>query len=366
MDGTPLPSQKHHIMGYIRKQDINRLAESFAYATIDNFQSAEDMAKAVMQLSYNRNLLKNQFQLIQYIAAAIWLLAHKTPVPISEYESSITPVKYRSRLGDLAHLIVFLSYKPNIVLNILQQNEQIARNYQSLLNDADTNVLNPLAANMSRMIIEESLPLFCNDAFSFRVSKWAVTPIAKPVSYATYDLRTLNAKGLLIRCNCDLRAFLIEEKATDSMTLETLGARFRSLRNNINVTQKEFAEQIGISKLAYLRMESGHKISAEVLFKCLSYYSRIINLDVLFDKRIWELAQMDKDLLFKKVHMSSVVHRKYQLLKESMSQTIGDIRNEMAEDIRDEIQRMIDDKMNMMRYQFENGINSILALTDEG
>lgn len=352
-------------MGYIRKQDIKGLADSFAYATIDNFKVTEELARAVLQLSYNRNLIKNQFLLIQYISSAIWILAHKTPVPIAEYESLSTPVKFRSRLGDLPHLIVFLSYKPQVVLNIVQQNDKVLEAYKDI-KKMDPSIFNPLAANMSRMIIEDNLILFCNDAFSFRVSKWAVTPIAKAVAYATYDLKTLNSKGILIRCNCDLRAFLLEEKPTDEMTLETLGARFRSLRNNINVTQKEFAEQIGITKLAYLRMESGHKISAEILFKCLLHYSRIINLDVLFDKRIWELSQMDNDLLFKKVHMSSVVHRKYQLLKDSMTKTISDIRAEMADDIREEVQHMVDEQMNILRYQFESGINSILALTDEG
>lgn len=353
-------------MGYIRKQDVNKLSETFAYATVDSFRAAEDLAKAVLQLSYNRNLLKNQQQLMHYVAAAVWLLAHKTPVPISDYESSSTPVKYRSRLGDLPHLIVFLSYKPQIVLNIIQRNADIIEYYPELNDKADAAVFNALAANMSRMILEENLLSFCGDALSLRVSKWAVSPIAKPVAYASFDLKSLNAKGILIRCNCDLRAFLVEEKPLDGMTLETLGARFRSLRTNINVTQKEFAEQIGISKLAYLRMESGHKISAEVLFKCLLYYSRIINLDVLFDKRIWELSQMDKDLLFKKVHMSSVVHRKYQLLKNSMTETIGNIRNEMADELHQEMQRMLDEKMNVLRYHFESGINSILALTDEG
>ena len=353
-------------MGYIRKQDINNLAETFSCAIIDNFQVTEDMARALMHLSYNRNLLKNQCLMVQYISASIWLLAHKAPVPIVEHETNNVPIKYRSRLGDLVHLIVFLSYKPSLVLSFLQRNEKISEYYAEFLRLAHPDVFNPLAANMSRLIIEDSLIQFCSDDFAFRVSKWAVTPIAKPVPYYSYDLKNLNSKSILILSNCDLRAYLLEEKTIDDMTLETLGARFRSLRNNINMTQKEFAEQIGISKLAYLRMESGTKISAEVLFKCLSYYSRIINLDVLFDKRIWELAQLDKDLLFKKVHMSSVVHRKYQLMRDSMTQTINEIRSEMADDMRDEIQRMIEDKMNLLRFQFESSINSILALTDEG
>lgn len=357
-------------MSYIRKQDINKLAETFSYYTIDSFKVTEDMARALMQLSYNRNLLKNQHLLVQYISASIWLLAHKSPVPILGYDTNSVPIKYRSRLGDLLHLIVLLSYKPSLILSYLNRNEKITEHYGDTFQKAEPDIYNPLAANMNRLIIEDSLTHFCNDAFAFRVSKWAVTPIAKPVPYYSYDLKNLNSKGLLIRCNCDLRAYLLEEKPVEEMTIETLGTRFRILRNNINMTQKDLAEEIGISKLAYLRMESGHKISADVLFKCLLYYSRIINLDVLFDKRIWELAQLDKDLLFKKVHMSSVVHRKYQLLRDSMTQSFKEISSGMTEEIQNEfqtnMQRIIDEKMNMLRFHFESGINSILALTDEG
>ena len=353
-------------MGYITKKDLGKLAEVFLYKTVDNFRTAEDMAKSVMQLSYNKNLLKNQYRLTQYIAAAIWLLAHKAPVPIVPYESGNVPVKYRSSLGDLVHLIVFLSYKPKAVIGFLKMNDRIEANYPELFDEFGLDDFVPLAANMNRMIVDDSLLSFRGDEFSFRLSKWAVSPIAKPVPYSTYDMKNLSSKGMLIRCTCDIRASFVDNKTgQEEITLETLGARFRSLRNKINMTQKAFAEQIGISKLAYLRMETGHKISAEVLMKCLVYYSRIINLDVLFDKRIWELSQMDQDLLFKKVHMSSVVHRKHQLLKESISGNMDEVRSELIDEIQSQIKKVIDEKMNVLHFQFETGMKSILALTDE-
>ena len=374
MDGQNLflPVFNEWRMGYITKKDISKLAEIFIYRTVDNFQTAEDMAKSIMQLSHNRNLLKHQYKLIQYIAASVWLLAHKAPVPVNEYESNNVPVKYRSCLGDLVHLIVFLSYKPKSVISFLQRNERVVANYPGLFEDLDYETFVPLAANMNRMIMEDSLLSFRGDEFSFRVSKWAVTPIAKPVPYSTYDLKNLSSKSMLIRCTCDIRACFVEEiPGQDEITLETLGARFRALRHKINMTQKVFAEQIGITKLAYLRMESGHKISAEVLMKCLVYYSRIINLDVLFDKRIWELAQMDQELLFKKVHMSSVVHRKHQLLKESLNSCMDEVRVELTKQLQEqmkqmeELQKSMEEKMNILHFQFDAGINSILALTDE-
>lgn len=357
-------------MGFIGKKDISRLAEAFTYHTVDNFRVAEDLAKHIMQLSYNRNLLKHQYRLVQYIGAAIWLLAHKAPVPVVEYESAGRPVKFRSCVGDLAHLIVLLSYKPKVVISFMQNNERIKASYADLFDESTLDDFVPLAANMNRMIIEENLLLFRTDDFSFRVERWAVTPIAKPVNYSSFDLRSMSAKSMLIRCNCDIRMYLVENNSmNEELTLGKLGERFRVLRHHINLTQKAFAEQIGIRTLTYQRMEYGLKMSAENLMKCLVYYSRIINIDVLFDKRIWELAQIDQELLFKKVHISSVVHRKHQLLKESMGNTLGDIRSQLTdvilESVREDVQKVVDEKMNLLEFQLETGMNSVLALTEE-
>lgn len=357
-------------MGFITKKDISRLAEAFVYHTVDNFQVAENLAKHIMQLSYNKNLLKHQYRITQYIGAAIWMLAHKAPVPVADYESASVPVRYRSCIGDLAHLFVLLSYKPKMVLSFMERNERIKNNYGDLFNEDGIEDFLPLAANMNRMIIEENLLHFRTDEFSFRVSRWAMTPIAKPVNYSSYDYHNMSAKSMLIRCNCDLRSYLVEEKSVnDDLSLETLGERFRALRYHLNMTQKQFAEQINIPTLAYQRMEYGRKMSAESLMKILNYYSRLINIDVLFDKRIWQLAQLDQDLLFKKVHIGSVVHRKHQLLKESMGTTLEEVRdqltNALMDGIREDVRKVVDEKLNLLEFQFETGMNSVLALTEE-
>ena len=357
-------------MGYISKKDTTRLAEAFTFHTVDNFQVAENLAKHIMQLSYNKNLLKHQHRITQYIGAAIWLLAHKAPVPVAEYENTTVPVRYRSSVGDLAHLIVLLSYKPKVVLSFMERNERIRTSCPDIFDEDCIDDFVPLAANMNRMIVEENLLLFRTDEFSLRVSRWAVTPIAKPVSFSTFDMRSMSAKSMLIRINCDIRSYLVDDKVLgDELSLETLGERFRALRYHMNLTQKAFAEQIGISTLAYQRMEYGHKMSAESLMKCLNYYARIINIDVLFDKRIWQLAQLDQDLLFKKVHIGSVIHRKHQLLKESMGTTHEEVRDGLTqallEGIREDVRKVVEEKLNLLEFQFETGMNSVLALTEE-
>ena len=80
---------------------------------------------------------------------------------------------------------------------------------------------------------------------------------------------------------------------------------------------------------------------------------------------------MDQELLFKKVHMSSVVHRKHQLLKESLNSCMDEVRVELTKQLQEqmkqmeELQKSMEEKMNILHFQFDAGINSILALTDE-
>lgn len=340
-------------MALNRKPDTSQLVDVLTYHTVDNIQTACDIAQAFMKLPYNRNLLNYREIMTNYVAAVVYTLAHNLPVPVSPYSDAANiPVAYRSKVGDIPHLIVLLSHQPQIVAEVIARCPKANEWYQRCCT-TDFDKLKPLAANMNRLLHEGVLVYFSTMAFSFRVQKWAVAPVAQPIAHTTLGMTGLSAKAILVRCSCDIRLMVENEQWARSLDLPGLGARFRAMRVSINMTQKQMAAEIGITKVAYTRMESGTKISAEVLFRCLLYYSRLINLDVLFDKRLWELAQQDHDLLYKKVHISSVVHRKHQLLKESLVSDISVIR------------QVMDERIDLLLYRFENGINSILSLTEE-
>lgn len=352
-------------MGYIRKEDSDRLRQVLECRYVDDFRAAEDIAGAFLRISYNRNLCVGHWRLVRYVAAAVYLLATRMPVPMVAYRSDGVPVKHRSRLGDVCHLIVLLSHRPSTVLDYLRQEPRVWDSCSDALSGGDDGVLSSLCDNMNRMIVEDCLKAFTADAFSFRVSRWTVSPLAKAVRYEAFDLCGLVPKVVLVRCTCDLRASLSGGGSDTAMSLEVLGARLRGLRNRTGLSQKEMASRIGISKIAYLRMESGRQISADVLFRCLLYHSRTVNLDVFFDKRLWELAQIDRELLYKKVHINSVVHRKVQLLQGAVADEFRNVRAEISA-YRDSLST--DDiigRLDRIESVLRAGTDSILSLTDD-
>lgn len=351
-------------MGYIRKADMAHLAEVLQYRTVEDRRTAEEVADAFMRLSYNRNLLLEPYRLKLYVAACVYMLAHKFAVPIAHYMAQgSVPVRYRGRMGDMVHLIVLLSYPPATVVSFLKADAKVPELFADVIDDFQEGPLQPLAANMNRIILEEGLLSFRADIYSLRVPQWAVTPYSKAVNYSSYDLSGLSSKALLLRSTCDIRASLEERRRDNALTLPVLGARFRNLRGVAGLTQKQFADKLGISKSACLRLEAGGQISVDVLFRCLLYYSRIINLDVLFDRRIWELAQIDRDLLYKKVHIMSVIHRKHQLLRDELLALVK--RAEHAVHGQQPTATDVPDALAELRKQLETGFNSILSLTEE-
>ena len=356
-------------MGFVRKVDITHLAEVLQYRTVDDRRTAEDIADAFMHLSFNRNLLLAQYSQKLYVAACVYMLAHKFAVPIAHYiGQSGVPVRYRSRMGDMVHLMVLLSYPPETVLAFIESDTKVCGLFPDLKDTVRAEELNALSVNMNRIILEEGLLCFRPDTFSFRVANWAVTPYSKAVNFPSFDLAGLSSKALLLRCSCDIRASFEEKREEKNLTLPVLGARLRNLRNSAGLTQKQFADKLGISKSACLRLEGGGQISVDVLFRCLLYYSRIINLDVLFDRRIWELAQVDRDLLHKKVHITSVVHRKHQLLYEELLSRIRRMEAavcQVDDTAENSPKAQLLDEIGRLRHEFETGFHSILSLTEE-
>lgn len=340
-------------MGQFRITHKESLLGILMYSTVSDIDKAEKVATAFLKLSCNRSLLYKHNLIHKYITAAIYRLAMYMPVPIESSKSTGKHIKCRSRVGDVIHLIILLSNHPDNVWKWLKKDKIVEEYLEEVIGDIQTDMFKVVSANMNRIILEGVLEVFAEDDYVFWVEEWAVSSVAKPVKNSSLTLKGLSSRSLIVRCACDISILMEDENVEKPVNLVKLGARLRILRNTMNISQGQMAQQMGLSSMAYMRVENGTKISAQTLFQCLIYYSKIINLDVLFDNKIWDLAQQDQELLYKKVHINSVVHRKHQLMKDSLIQVIEKMKQD------------IDQSMNIFTYEFNNSINSILALTDE-
>ena len=66
------------------------------------------------------------------------------------------------------------------------------------------------------------------------------------------------------------------------MDAKTLGDRFRQIRKQLGITQRQLAEVTGLTQSVMSRLENGEEIYASAFVTILDYYYGKINLDFLF------------------------------------------------------------------------------------
>ena len=148
-------------MAVSRKPDTSQLRIILTCRTIDNFKTAEEVGDAFLSLSYNRNLLVARDTIRRYVAASVYLLAHMTPVPVVNSEGRT--LYYRSRTGDMAHLLILLSYSPQMVFALMQCNERTVWKGNP---DEDAAKLKQFTAHVNKLIVDGAVLHFCDDAFA--------------------------------------------------------------------------------------------------------------------------------------------------------------------------------------------------------
>jgi len=206
-----------------------------------------------------------------------------------------------------------------------------------------------------KTIADKKWVQYTHDEYVFRPPVTSVSQIMEPVPASIFNCRMLSASRVYNKFVNDINRLLLERHVPACFTLEELGKRLKFLRMNSDLTQSQLAERIGVSDVAVSRIESGDKksFSADVLFLYIRYFSAIINIDILFDDRMWKLAMQDRELLLKRISTNSIVNRKLELLKQSMQTMIERTKENLLIEI-EGINRHV-----------ELGMDAILAFTDE-
>ena len=100
-------------------------------------------------------------------------------------------------------------------------------------------------------------------------------------------------------------------------------------------------------------MESGGPVSAGILLTFLLYYSNYFNIDIIFDKRMWEMAQYKHEVMYKKVHITSVLNRKLKIMKQLVTERM------------ENLQSKVNAELGEVYKQVRMGMDSAISLTDE-
>lgn len=343
------------------KSDIQPVTNMLGYKFIDSLDAAEEVARCFMQCGKNRNIIQYQQLVVQYVAAGLWTLAHHLPMRVrmgKVRKGKPERIRYRSKVGDMAHLVVLLSLKPKQVLSFINTDEQAVLYLQNsgILNDgadkADT-YFSQLAGHMAAVVTEGRFDEYADLKNSFWVSSASNVLFGETVEPDMFDVTGLNAEEIVKRTRYNVSLVVTRQQPDGGLELKILGERFAALRNLMGYSQKQLAEKLGMTPVMCNRMESGGPVSAPVLLTFLNFYANYFNLDILFDRRMWELAQYKHEVLYKKVHITSVVNRKLKMMKKIITENLNVLQEQVNRDLGN------------IYHQVKDGMDSAISLTDD-
>ena len=109
-----------------------------------------------------------------------------------------------------------------------------------------------------------------------------------------------------------------------------LGKRLKAVRELYRMSQKEVAEQLGVTQTYITRLENGKGCNGEFLTAVLSLYGKYISLDRLFDERQTIMQAMQQEL---SEPSSELVRKRAYQLKESINGMFEKYREETVASI---------------------------------
>lgn len=72
----------------------------------------------------------------------------------------------------------------------------------------------------------------------------------------------------------------------DILNPKEMGKRLQLVRQGLQLTQSQVAEQIGATQIKISNIEQGKVVTTPTFLKLLAYYSQSVSLDVLFSEKI--------------------------------------------------------------------------------
>lgn len=337
------------------------LRNFLCHNTIDSLEKASEGARLFLSCGHNRNLLLHRNMMYKYVAYIMLLLARHRPllvkhIPAHTNTPYLQPLVTRSKMGDIPHLITALSYPTRTMLDwiksCLTKEPDTEDSLIQICNINETE-MRPLVKAMLHWLDKPALKAFSSLDFSFRLPRMATDRTITPVASSVLDMSGQDWRSIALRCSSEISRMLCEEKEMPPISLSVLGARMKYLREAEGMTQTQLSKAVGVTTVACSRMESGGSISADVLFRFILWWSRSVNIDVLFNNHLWELSRFDPGQLYKQVHLSSVVKRKLDLLRNTTEQDIQAISNTLENNLQE------------LYESINTAISSVIAYTDQ-
>ena len=110
---------------------------------------------------------------------------------------------------------------------------------------------------------------------------------------------------------------------TRQITFRQLGKRLRYIRDRLDITQKEVAQELGITQVSVAGVAKGEDgVASSTLFSLLLFYSKWVSIDHLLSD---QFSEADEERIFNKhFEMHSVAREKLRMLREQVDRVLDD------------------------------------------
>lgn len=80
-----------------------------------------------------------------------------------------------------------------------------------------------------------------------------------------------------------------------NITLPILGTRLKQIREHIEYSQAQLAEQLNCKQNAISNLELGKGGSLKLLFQVLNFYSNYVFIDLIFSEKFYLISNTEED-----------------------------------------------------------------------
>ena len=204
------------------KKIEDALAGVIAYKTVGNLKAAEEIANVLMTQGKFRNILSNKNAVRNYVAAGIYLLATHLPVEVQQDgplpdNPRYPVVRYRSRVGDMAHLLVMLTYFPSQIFGLFSENPEIQAYlnqeynlYRNGRNEELNHIYEQLTETAGKIFTDKKWVQYTQEEYVFRPPVAQVSQIMEPIPASVFNYKGLSTNRVYNKFVNDINRLLLE------------------------------------------------------------------------------------------------------------------------------------------------------------
>ena len=121
-----------------------------------------------------------------------------------------------------------------------------------------------------------------------------------------------------------------------NITLPILGTRLKQIREHIEYSQAQLAEQLNCKQNAISNLELGKGGSLKLLFQVLNFYSNYVFIDLIFSEKFYLISNTEEDEA-QKANYNSVIIEIIRQSEKNYEDAMSNAKKELEANLQKDI-----------------------------